>query len=71
MAQNWLRHHVDAQDGQAVIRKIVVCPASDVEGVSNPAPVTAPAPESRSIAERVAARLEANSARITENRHRR
>jgi ABC-type nitrate/sulfonate/bicarbonate transport system permease component len=24
MARNWLRHHVDAQDGQAVIRKIVV-----------------------------------------------
>ena len=28
MARNWLRHHVDAQDGQAVIRKIVVSPAT-------------------------------------------
>ena len=26
MARNWLRHHVDAQDGQVVIRKIVVSP---------------------------------------------
>lgn len=26
MARNWLRHHVDAQDGQVVIRKVVVSP---------------------------------------------
>ncbi|CAN5657278.1 MAG: hypothetical protein H0V47_11050 [Chloroflexia bacterium] len=26
MARNWLRHHVDAHDGQVVIRKVVVSP---------------------------------------------
>jgi len=26
MARNWLRHHVDARDGQVVIRKVVVSP---------------------------------------------
>lgn len=28
MARNWLRHHVDAQDGQVVIRKVVVSPTA-------------------------------------------
>lgn len=32
MARNWLRHHVGTQDGQAVIRKIVVCPAHEPAG---------------------------------------
>lgn len=29
MSRNWLRHHVDTQDGQAVIRKTVVTSSSD------------------------------------------
>lgn len=29
MARNWLRHHVDTQDGQAVIRKIVMSPSDE------------------------------------------
>lgn len=32
MARNWLRHHVGTQDGQAVIRKIVVCPVQEPVG---------------------------------------
>lgn len=28
MARNWLRHHVDAQDGQVIIRKVVVSPTA-------------------------------------------
>ena len=38
MARNWLRHHVDAQDGQAVIRKIVVSPAGESAAVLNDTP---------------------------------
>ena len=38
MARNWLRHHIDAQDGQAVVRKIVVSPAADTAAVLNDTP---------------------------------
>ena len=38
MARNWLRHHIDAQDGQAVVRKIVVSPAADSAAVLNDTP---------------------------------
>lgn len=39
MARNWLRHHVDAQDGQVVIRTVVVSPMaaspSSISGMAN------------------------------------
>lgn len=39
MARNWLRHHVDAHDGQVVIRKVVVSPTvtspSSVSKIAN------------------------------------
>lgn len=38
MARNWLRHHVDAQDGQVVIRKIVVSPTVDSPAVLTDSP---------------------------------
>ncbi len=38
MARNWLRHHVDTQDGQAVIRKIVVSPGADSKTVITDTP---------------------------------
>jgi hypothetical protein len=38
MARNWLRHHVDAQDGQVVIRKIVMSPAVDSPAVLTDTP---------------------------------
>ena len=51
MARNWLRHHVDAQDGQVVIRKIVVSPTvtspSSVSETANGRSMTPAGPRDR------------------------
>ena len=55
MSRNWLRHHVDAQDGQVVIRKIVVSPTvtspSSIAEVANGKESMTPQ-EARAIVER-------------------
>ena len=55
MSRNWLRHHVDAQDGQVVIRKVVVAPTvtspSSIAEVANGKGSMTPQ-EARAIVER-------------------
>jgi hypothetical protein len=62
MSRNWLRHHVDAQDGQIAIRKIVVSPTvaspSNISGVTDGGKSMTPQ-QARAIVERAKAMREA------------
>jgi hypothetical protein len=72
MARNWLRHHVDAQDGQAVIRKIVVSPtaANSVATSDSPNSATMTPQQARDMVERAKKLRQARQRRVVTSRMR-
>lgn len=66
MTRNWLRHHVDAQDGQVVIRKVVVSPA-----VTNPSSVSETVNGNRSMTPQQARAMVERAKKVREARQRR
>ena len=71
MARNWLRHHVDAQDGQAVIRKIVVSPVASAAATYTDTPgdnVTMSPQQARIMVDRARKLRETRGRRATDQR---
>ena len=68
MTRNRLRHHVDAKDGQVVIRKVVVSPTvtspSSISETVNDTPSMTPE-EARAMVERARKLREARQRRTT------
>lgn len=74
MARNWLRHHIDAQDGQAVIRKIVVAPTAGNTTVLNDSPgdnVNMSPEQARHMVERARTLRENRQRQVNTNGHKR